>query len=69
MWKKRKTVFKKLIKLQYTISTVIWTGISEYFNKTNKKSQASELDVYESYILLSTWNLFAKEIRGNSIKN
>jgi hypothetical protein len=51
-------LFRKLIKLEYTLLTEIWIGILECFNKINEKLQIPALDVCEVYFVLSSLNVF-----------
>ena len=58
-------LFRKLIKLEYTLLTEIWKGILECFNKTNEKLQIPALDVCEVYFVLSSLSVFVDVQREN----
>ena len=59
-------LFKKLIKLENAILTIIWEEVLERFNKVSLILQTPELDVSEGYELIFSLELFVKEMRKNS---
>ncbi|GCB69255.1 hypothetical protein scyTo_0010528 [Scyliorhinus torazame] len=61
-----KNLYHKLVKLEYAILTVIWEEVLEHSNKTSKKLQTPGFDVFEDYLLLSSFLSFVKELRENS---
>ena len=65
---KRETniLFKKLIKLENAILTIIWEEVLERFNKVSQILQTPGLDVSEGYELIFSLELFVKEMRKNS---
>jgi hypothetical protein len=61
-------LFRKLIKLEYTLLTEIGKVVLECFNNTNMKLQIPALGMCEVYLVLSSLNVFIDEQRENSDK-
>ncbi|XP_065664452.1 uncharacterized protein LOC136086109 [Hydra vulgaris] len=59
-------LFKKLIKLENAILTIIWEEVLERFDKVSRILQTPGLDVSEGYKLIFLLELFVKELRKNS---
>ena len=55
-------LFKKLIKLENAILTIIWEEVLERFNKVSQILQTLGLDISEGYELIFSLELFVKEM-------
>jgi hypothetical protein len=58
-------LFRKLIKLEYTLLTEIWKGNLQCFNKTIEKLQIAALDVCEVCFVVSSLDVCIDVQREN----
>jgi hypothetical protein len=56
-------LFRRLIKLKYTLLSEIWKGVLERFNNTDMKLQIPALGMCEVYLVLLSLNVFIDEQR------
>ncbi|CAG9822154.1 unnamed protein product [Phaedon cochleariae] len=61
-----KKLYKKLIKLEYAMLTVIWERVLERFNKVSTKLQNPSLNIQEAYYLMDSSKLLIQDIRGRT---
>lgn len=61
-----KNLYKKIIRLEFGMLTLIWEQILERFNKVSTKLQSPGLDIQEGYHLLDSLKQFLQDVRKKS---